>query len=61
MKTGGFGCSAVCSGNTLVVMGYSDEDPCLVECSNFVANSWKNLPSRSSMRLFAYAVVVNKF
>ena len=61
MKTVGFGCSAVCSGNTLVVMGYSDEDPCLVECFNFVTNSWKKLPSMSSVRFYACAVVVNKF
>ena len=60
MKTGGFGCSAVCSGNTLVVMGYSDED-CLVECFNFLTNSWKKLPCMSSVRLFACAVVVNNF
>ena len=60
MKTGGFGCSAVRSGNTLVVMGYSDEG-CLVECFNFVTNSWKKLPSTSSVRLFACAVVMNKF
>ena len=61
MKTGGCGCSAARCGNTLVVMGGSDEDPCLVECSNFVTNSWKKLPSTSSMRLFAYAVVVDNF
>ena len=60
MKTDGRGCSAVCSGNTLVVMGGLDED-CLVECFNFVTNSWKKLPSMSSVRRFACAVVVNKF
>ena len=60
MKTDGFGCSAACSGNTLVVEGYLDED-CLVECFNFVTNSWKKLPSMSSVRCFASAVVVNNF
>ena len=61
MKTEGYGCSAVCSGNTLVVMGYSDED-CLVECFNFVTNSsWKKLPCMSSVRLIACAVVMNNF
>ena len=62
MKTERLGCSAVCSGNTLVVMGgYSDADPCLVECSNFVTNSWKKLPSITNGRAFACAVVVNNF
>ena len=61
MKTEGYGSSAVCSGNTLVVMGDSDED-CLVECFNFVTNSsWKKLPCMSSVRLFACAVVMNNF
>ena len=60
MKTGTFGCSAVYSGNTLVVMGGLDED-CLVECFNFVTNSWKKLPCMSSVRRFAYAVVMNNF
>ena len=60
MKTGRFGCSAVYSGNTLVVMGGLDED-CLVECFNFVTNSWKKLPCMSSVRRFAYAVVMNNF
>ena len=32
-KPAGFGCSAVYSGNTLVVIGYVDED-CLVDCFN---------------------------
>ena len=61
-KSEGCGSSAVRSGNTLVVMGYSDED-CLVECFNFVTNSsWKKLPCMlSSVRLFACAVVVDKF
>ena len=54
-KTEGFGCSAVCSGNTLAVMGG------LVECFNFVTNSRKKLPSLSSVSLFGCAVVVNKF
>ena len=60
MKNEGYGCSAVRSGNTLVVMGDSDEDP-VVECFNFVTNSWKKLPSMSSVRLLVCAVVVNKF
>ena len=60
-KTGGCGCSAVRSGNTLVVVGYSDEGLCLVECFNFVTNSWKKLPSITSTRVFAPAVVVNNF
>ena len=57
MKTDGLGCSAVCSGNTFVVM---DED-CLVECFNFVTNSWKKLPSITNARILACAVVVNNF
>ena len=61
MKTGRFGCSAVCSGNTLVVMGGLDEDLCLVECFNFVTNSWKKLPCMSSVRHVACAVVMNNF
>ena len=61
MKTKRVGCSAVCSGNTLVVMGGFDEDLCLVECFNFVTNSWKKIPSMSSVRLLGCAVVVNKF
>ena len=58
MKTVELGCSAVRSGNTLVVMGYSDEG-CLVECFNFVTNSWKKLPSITNARILACAVVVN--
>ena len=61
MKTEGYGCSAVCSGNTLVVEGYSDEDLCLVECFNFVTNSWKKLPCITNARIAARAVVVNNF
>ena len=61
MKTGGFGCSAVCSGSTLVVVGYSHEGLYLVECFNFVTNSWKKLPSITNARISAYAVVVNNF
>ena len=60
MNTVGCGCSAVCSGNTLVVMGGAKED-CLVECFNFVTNSWKKLPSITNARIFARAVVVNNF
>ena len=60
IKTGGCGCSAVYGGNTLVVVGYLDED-CLVDCFDFVTNSWKKLPSMSSVRSFACAVAVNKF
>ena len=60
MKTGGCGCSAVRSGNTLVVMGYSNEG-CLVECFNVVTNSWKKLPSITNARIFARAVVVSNF
>ena len=56
-KTVGCGCSAVRSGNTLVVMGCVT----FVECFNFVTNSWKKLPSMSSLRSFGCAVVVNKF
>ena len=60
MKTEGFGCSAVRSGNTLVVMGGLGKD-CLVECFNFLTNSWKKLPSITNARIFACAVVVNNF
>ena len=60
MKTERLGCSAVRSGNTLVVMGGSDED-CLVECFNFVTNSWKKLPCMSCVRVLGCAVILNKF
>ena len=55
MRNNGCGCSAVYSGNTLVVMGG------LVECFNLVTNSWKKLPRMSSVRFYACAVVVNMF
>ena len=61
MKTERAGCSAVCSGNTLVVIGGSKEDLCLAECFNFVTNSWKKLPSITNARVCARAVVVNNF
>ena len=55
------GCSAVYSGNTLVVMGGLGEDLCLVECFNFVTNSWRKLPSITNDRICACAVAVNNF
>ena len=56
MKTEGFGCSAVYSGNILVVIG------CLsVDCFNFSTNSWKKLPSITNTRGLACAVVLNNF
>ena len=56
MKTEGFGCSAVYSGNILVVIGALS-----VDCFNFSTNSWKKLPSITNGRLGAFAVLVNNF
>jgi hypothetical protein len=50
--------SAVYSGNTLVVISFTDDDPCSVDCFNFLSNSWKKLPSITKTMLFASAVVV---
>ena len=56
MKTEGYGCSAVYSGNILVVI-----DVLSVDCFNFSTNSWKKLPSITNGRLCACAVLVNNF
>jgi hypothetical protein len=53
--------SAVYSGNTLVVISFTDDDPCSVDCFNFLSNSWKKLPSITKTMLFTSAVVVNNF
>ena len=60
MKTKGFGCSAVCSRNILVVIGGLIENPS-VDCFNFTTNSWKKLPSITNARICASAVVLNNF
>ena len=56
METEGFACSAVYSGNILVVI-----DVLSVDCFNFSTNSWKKLPSITNGRLCACAVLVNNF
>jgi hypothetical protein len=62
MEKAGAVCSAVHSGNTLVVISAADDgDPCSVDCFNFLSNSWKKLPSITKTRVFAPAVVVNNF
>ena len=53
--------SAVYRGNTLVVMSGSEKDLCLVECFNFVTNSWRKLPSITNDRICACSVSVNNF
>jgi hypothetical protein len=54
-------CSAVYSGNTLVLIIVTDDDLVSVDCFNFLSNSWKKLPSITKARAFASAVVVNNF
>jgi hypothetical protein len=61
MERDGVVCSAVYSGNTLVVISATDGDPCSVYCFNFLSNAWKNLPSISKARAFPSAVVVSNF
>jgi hypothetical protein len=61
METKGKVCSAVYSGNTLVVIRVTDDDPGSVDCFNFLSNSWKKLPSITKARTFFFAVVVNNF
>ena len=56
MKTEGHGCSAVYSGNILVVI-----DGLSVDCFNFSTNSWKKLPLITNTRALACAVVLNNF
>ena len=60
MKTEGFGCSAVYSGNILVVICGLSED-LSVDCFNFSTNSWKKLPSITHAKFGACAVLVNNF
>ena len=57
MKTEGFACSAVYSGNVLVVIGAGLS----VDCFNFSTNSWKKLSSETNTRPFGCAVLVNNF
>jgi hypothetical protein len=62
METKGVVSSAVYSGNTLVVIRFTDDDdPCSVDCFNFLSNSWKKLPSITKAIAFPSAVVVNNF
>ena len=56
METKGVVCSAVYSGNTLVVISATADDSASVDCFNFLSNSWKKLPSAIKARLFASAV-----
>ena len=57
METKGVVCSAVYSGNTLVVISATaDDSASSVDCFNFLSNSWKKLPSAIKARLFASAV-----
>ena len=60
MKTERFGCSAVYTGNILVVIGGLDKDPS-VDCFNFSTNSWKKLSSKTNAKFGACAVLVNNF
>ena len=53
-------CSAVYTGNTLVVIA-SISNLCSVTGFNFLSNSWKKLPCTASSGSFASAVVVNHF
>ena len=59
-KSKGNSCSAVCSGNTLVIVG-SLGDSQLVTAFNFVSNSWKKLPRTTAKRHFPSVVLVNHF
>jgi histidinol phosphatase-like PHP family hydrolase len=61
METERFVSSAVYSGNTLVVISVTEDDPVSVDCLNFLSNSWKKLPSITKTRVLASAVVVNNF
>ena len=54
MENEGVGCSAVYSGNILVVIGAFS-----VDCFSFSTNSWKKLPSTTSAKFGACAVLVN--
>ena len=60
MKTEGYGCSAVYSGNILVLIGGRNRG-LSVDCFNFSTNSWKKLPSITNARGLACAVVLNNF
>ena len=53
-------CSCVFRGNTLIVIGPAKNDPDVVDCFNFLSNSWKRLPSMAEARMLASTVVVNK-
>jgi hypothetical protein len=61
METERFVSFAVYSGNTLVVISVTEEDPVSVDCFNFLSNSWKKLPSITKTGVLASAVVVNNF
>ena len=52
-------CSCVCRENTLFVIGGAKGDLTVVDCLDFLSNSWKKLPSMAEERFFASAVVVN--
>ena len=56
MESETFGCSAVYSGNILVVICRPS-----VDCFSFSTNSWKKLPSITNARIGACAALVNKF
>ena len=60
MKNEGVGCSAVYSGNILVVIGGRNRD-LSVDCFNFSTNSWKKLPSITNARVCACTALVNNF
>ena len=60
IKTARLGCSAVYSGNALVVVGGLGGSCSSADCFNFVTNSWRKLPSITSQGIFAScAIVVN--
>ena len=52
-------CSCVCRENTLIVVGGANDDPTVVDCLDFLSNSWKKLPSMAEVRAFASAIEVN--
>ena len=56
IESEGFGCSAMYSGNILVVI-YRPS----VDCFSFSTNSWKKLPSIINTRVCACAALVNNF
>jgi hypothetical protein len=58
METKAVDCSAVYSGNTLVVVSVVEDGPNSIDCFNFLSNSWKKLPSITKTRAFTSAVVV---